>query len=57
MDNQEVNEQHDEYYKIDTSSPYIQNILTKTREAQERVDRLTIMMYQRFIIEIEGWDD
>ena len=36
---------------------YIQNILTKEREAQERVDRLTILMYQRFIMETENWDD
>jgi hypothetical protein len=54
-------------YKIDISSPpciknkireaqkYRENILTKTREAQERVDRFTIMMYQRFINETEDW--
>lgn len=43
--------------KENQAQAYIQNILTKEREAQERVDRLTILMYQRFIMETENWDD
>ena len=35
---------------------YIQNILIKTKEAQDRVDYFTIRMYQRFIMETEGWN-
>ena len=55
-----------EDYKIDTSliqnkirkaREYRENMLTKTMEAQERVDRLTILMYQRFIMETEDWDN
>lgn len=60
MDTQDSNnnmtENQSDYYSIDISSAYIQNILIKTREAQERVDRLTIMMYQRFIMETEDWE-
>ena len=60
MDTQDSNnnmtENQSDYYSIDTSSAYIQNILIKTREAQVRVDRLTIMMYQRFIMETEDWE-
>ena len=41
--------------KIREAQKYRENILTKTREAQERVDRFTIMMYQRFINETEDW--
>jgi len=44
-------------YKNEKRMLYIQNILTKTKEAQDRVDRLTIMMYQRFINETEDWDN
>ena len=43
--------------KIEARKRYRQNILTKTREAQERVDRLLMLMYQRFINETEDWDD
>ena len=55
-----------ENYKFDTSliqnkirkaREYRENMLTKTMEAQERVDRLTILMYQRFIMETEDWDN
>lgn len=55
-----------EDYKFDTSliqnkirkaREYRENMLTKTMEAQERVDRLTILMYQRFIMETEDWDN
>ena len=41
--------------KIKKAQDYRQNIITKTKEAQERVDRFTILMYQRFINETEDW--
>ena len=43
--------------KIKEAQDYRQKIITKTMEAQERVDRLTIMMYHRFINETEGLDN
>jgi len=43
--------------KISEAQKYRQNILTKINEAQERVDKLTILMYQRFIMETEDWDN
>jgi len=43
--------------KIREAQKYRQNILTKINEAQERVDKLTILMYQRFIMETEDWDN
>jgi hypothetical protein len=41
-------------YKIDTSksSAYIQNILTKTKEAE---DRVKILLYRRFFESEDGW--
>ena len=57
MNNQEEEKDYDYENKIKEAQNYRQNLLTKMREAQERVDRLTILMYQRFIMETENWDD
>ena len=47
---------NDDYpiYKIDTakSSAYIQNILTKTKEAE---DRVKFLLYRRFFESEDGW--